>query len=98
VQATVPTASEQEVRYIVDKLYPAPSGDTPYSDTYGRAVLFTGDLIIECTDYALEKAYNNQPYGYEFSVSPAYHTLDLPCMLVSILFSHQHVLTLLSCV
>ncbi|KAJ5905017.1 uncharacterized protein N7473_001933 [Penicillium subrubescens] len=64
--------------YISNVLYPPKyDGSYGYTSSLTRAALAISDLIFVCnTDY-FNRAFHNQTFAYEFSISPALHGQDV---------------------
>lgn len=76
---TYPGAPDEIVDYIVLVLYPAVyDGTYPYTSGLERTVLIISDLYFTCNTNAVNKAFENQTYAYEFQVPPPIHGLDVP--------------------
>ncbi|KAJ9667826.1 hypothetical protein H2201_002012 [Coniosporium apollinis] len=71
-----PSADADVLSYVASTLYPPVSNTSLYSTNRARAGLTLGDVIIDCNNVALSRAYGNQTYGYLFAVAPGYHSQD----------------------
>ena len=64
--------------YVADVLYPEDyDGSQPYTNWYTRAVLAVTEFAFTCNTYYLNTAFNNNTYGYEFNIFPAFHGQDV---------------------
>lgn len=71
-----PSADTDVLSYIAGTLYPPVFNTSLYGTNRARAGLTLGDVIIDCNNVALSRAYGNQTYGYLFAVAPGYHSQD----------------------
>lgn len=77
VELWLPSANASTVNYITTTLYPSIfDGSLPYTDNLGRSILFVAEYAITCATNFLDRAFDNQTYGYQFSVPPAFHAND----------------------
>ncbi|CAF9932598.1 hypothetical protein IMSHALPRED_008938 [Imshaugia aleurites] len=77
VELWLPSANASTVSYITTTLYPSIfDGSLPYTDDLGRSILFVAEYAITCATNFLDRAFDNQTYGYQFSVPPAFHAND----------------------
>lgn len=77
VELWLPSANASTVTYITTTLYPSIfDGTLPYTDNLGRSILFVAEYVITCATNFLDRAFDNQTYGYQFSVPPAFHAND----------------------
>jgi len=66
------------INYVVKTLYPARyDGSQPYKSPIERTILFVTESSFVCNNYALNKAYGNQTYAYQFAVPPGFHGFDV---------------------
>ncbi|KAJ9606204.1 hypothetical protein H2200_009165 [Cladophialophora chaetospira] len=69
----------QLLDYVVTTLYPAKyDGSQPYDSPIERTILFITETSFICNNYALNKAYGNKTYAYQFAVPPGFHGFDVP--------------------
>lgn len=79
IRAQFPSISSDIVQYILQTLYPPIyDGSQGYTDTVGRISEYIGDAILKNTANAINRAYGNASYGYEYSIGPALHADDVP--------------------
>ena len=77
VELWLPSANASTVAYITTTLYPPIfDGSLPYTDNLSRSILFVAEYAITCATNFLNRAFDNQTYGYQFSVPPAFHAND----------------------
>lgn len=74
VKSLYPSASPNTINHISNDLYPLSAYSGVEED---RTSTFNADVFVVCNSYAIQNAYNNQGFAYEFSVPPAWHTQDI---------------------
>lgn len=74
VKSIFPSASPNTINHISNSLYPLSAYP---GEEFDRTSTFTADIYIVCNAYALQNAYDNQAFAYEFSIPPALHTQDI---------------------
>ncbi|KAF1810853.1 acetylcholinesterase precursor [Eremomyces bilateralis CBS 781.70] len=76
---SLPTIEPETLDYLFTELYPPVfDGSTPYKDHIGRAAFSTSESIFICNTRYLATAYGGKTFGYEFTIFPGLHGLDLP--------------------
>lgn len=77
--SSLPFATPKVREYIRTELYPPVfDGSYPYTDQTSRNALIIAESIFTCNSQYLHRAYNNETYGYFFSIPPGLHGADMP--------------------
>lgn len=65
--------------YIANALYPPVyNGTYGYTSALERFALTLADVVFQCNNDYLNRAFNGDIYAYKFSIPPALHGYDLP--------------------
>ena len=77
LQLAYPNISQSVLAYIEDVLYPEVyDGSYGYTTPFTRYVTTVSDYAVDCNTLALDTAFFNQTYAYQFDVPPALHGYD----------------------
>ena len=72
----LPSASQSTIDYISNDLYSLEKFGGPKAE-FERTKIFNAEALINRNFYALQNAFNDQGFAYQFSVPPATHTQDI---------------------